>query len=94
MRYIRFFALGLTEFFIAILQAVIGTRNRMVFIGRYIAEKSLTHFSLLKKNGFIGTLYSNTNTHTHTQVQKQCPIGWQSPIGFFGWISESEQKSQ
>jgi len=39
MRYIRFFALGLTEFFIAILQAVIGTRSRTVFIGRYIAEK-------------------------------------------------------
>lgn len=54
MRYISFFALGLTEDSIAIVQAVIGTKNTMVFIGHYIAGKDFnTFFSLLKENSSL-----------------------------------------
>lgn len=89
----KVFALGLTEVSIAILQAVIGTRNRMFFIGRYIAEKSLTHFSLLKENGFIVTLHAkvcrthSTPTRIHTQVQLRRSNRECLP-------AKSEQKSQ
>lgn len=82
MRYIRFFALGLTDFFIAILQAVIGTRNRMVFIGRYIAEKSWTHFSLLKKNGFIVTLHAKVyQTPTRLHSSSETVPHWLADFG-------------
>lgn len=94
MRYIRFFALGLTDFFIAILQAVIGTRNRMVFIGRYIAEK----YNFIKEEW----VYCNTtrqsvpNTNTLTLKFKNSPplAGrlFQLDLSFRIEITEGEQQ--